>query len=251
MRNKILCIFMAAIFLICCFSGCKKTDNEVLKTIQKENRKNNVEKQEEKKQIIDTYDTFYLEGKKITLPILWSKLEKMGFKVKISDDTIISANEFDRKEKIYTSDERCLGEITLENQENKDIRMEKAKVVALKITDPIDIEMCQNISFLSSKKQVYEAWGEPLYNVFKNDMGKTRIKDNSSEHRMSGGFEATNSYIWCKNRWFYAPMEYNSKTEVYETVSIDYRYLQVTFNSGGDISEILFYFTCPDEFIEN
>lgn len=187
---------------------------------------------------MNSYDTFYLEDKKITLPISWSQLSKKGFHIEDSDEKKVSEGET-IETNMYNSDEDCLGKIQISN----------GKVNKLTITADVDIYLYGGLSFSVTKDQVYEICGEPKYQIYEYESNSSEHfvdKEQEKKYKNDPEYKAMSSYVWCKNDYAYHEKTLNVQKVVYEVHS-EYHYLRISFDSHNDVEEIVFYFDCADE----
>lgn len=187
---------------------------------------------------MNSYDTFYLDDKKITLPISWFQLSKKGFHIEDSDEKKVSEGET-IETNMYNSDEDCLGKIQISN----------GKVNKLTITADVDIYLYGGLSFSVTKDQVYEICGEPKYRIYDVERNSSEYfmdKEREKEYKDDPGYKATSSFVWCKNDYAYHEKTLNVQKGVYEVHS-EYHYLRISFDSHNDVKEIVFYFDCADE----
>lgn len=187
---------------------------------------------------MNSYDTFYLEDKKITLPISWSQLSKKGFNIEASDEKKVSEGEVLETD-LYNADGDCLGKI----------KVVDGKVNKLTITEDVDIYLYGGLSFSVTKDQVYKICGEPKYQIYKNQTNPSeRFLDKEMEEKHKGNLEykPTSSYVWCKNDYMYQEKTLNPQKGIYEIRSV-YHYLRISFDSHNDVKEMVFHFDCADE----
>ncbi len=206
---------------------------------------------DEKNETIDSYDTFYLEGKRITVPISVSELLNLGFKIDISDNALLSPETKSIKTYIYNSKGKRLAKITIVNTGDSDIQIKDGIIDAFIFTTNSDIEFYGDLSFYSTKKQVYDICGEPKFRVYEskdynydqhNDplsLGAWAYRPEEEKYLQS---TPTSSYRWCINHWLTKDMKLNSDKGIYEVKHIYYHFLEITFDDNNNISRIIFAF---------
>ena len=144
---------------------------------------------------MNSYDTFYLEDKKITLPISWSQLSKKGFNIEASDEKKVSEGEVLETD-LYNADGDCLGKIKIVD----------GKVNKLTITEDVDIYLYGGLSFSVTKDRVYEICGEPKYQIYEYESNSSELffdKEREKKYKDDPGYKATSSYVLCKNDYAY------------------------------------------------
>lgn len=238
MKRKLWCLFV--IFTYCgilAISCGKKGD-----TTDASGEKNNG-----KYETIDSYDTFYLEGKKITLPISWSELSGMGFKINTSDKKIISTEKGYVEEEIYNSSGKHLGKVSIANKTDSDIKIKDGIVNVFTFTEDVDMSLYGGLSFSATEDQVYETCGEPMYHVYEGTEKKIRVLNKEQEKELyDDEYSPSLSYRWCKNNWMTSNLVFNSDLGLYTTKSICH-YLEITFDASKNINKIVFYFDSADD----
>lgn len=213
------------------------------------------EEEKETYEPIDSYDTFCLEGKKVTLPISWSELSEMGFRINVSDKNTISSEIGFVEKEIYNSAGECLGKVSIVNNTDSDIKVEDGIVNVFTFSTNVDMNFYGGLSFLSTKEQVYETCGEPKYHVYEGkEESEIHVLSKEQENESDNDYDynPTSSYRWCKSDWLTATentvLDYD--LGLYVTKN-NYHYLEVTFDENENISEIVFYFDCAEEIEED
>lgn len=205
-------------------------------------------------EIINSYDTFYLEGKKITVPISVSELLILGFRTDISDDAILTTTEKSIKTNIYNSTGKRLAEVNIINTTDSDIKIRDGIINRFSFPTNIDVKLYRGISFFSTKKQVYDICGEPNFHVYTpKDYDYDNEKYNPSkvihvyeteieENIKDPDYIPTSSYRWCNNYWFTCERAFNRDLGAYVIKEIYNHYLEVTFDNNDNIRRIIFAF---------
>lgn len=177
----------------------------------------------------------------------------MGFEIGDVENEVLSEDLGYIEGNIYNSDGTCLGTISIGNKTVSDNKVIDGKVSKLTLNKNANLYFYQGLSFLSTKEQMYEICGQPLYQIYEKvddnsivrfcEMDKLERKkalDNDPE------FEVVDSYAWCKEQYMKTELVYNEELGVYESIVL-YHYLRPTFADDGSITEIEFYFNCAEE----
>lgn len=242
MKRKLLCLLVILAYCTSLVTSCGRKNS----TMDVAKEKHAEEQEKETYEPIASYDTFYLEGQKITLPIPWSELSEMGFKINVSDKNTISSEIGFVEKEIYNSAGECLGKVSIVNETDSDIKVEDGGVHVFTFSTDIDMNFYGGLSFLSTKEQVYETCGEHKYHVYEGkEESKIRVLSKEQEKKSysdSAEYNPTSSYRWCKKDWFSSDTVLDSELGVYVTKNMTYHYLEITFDENENISEIVFYF---------